>query len=61
MLLMRTLPYREMRPGWFNPESLPEHASPNDELEELEFKIKNRRRVVEEGFSSLFSEAIRPL
>ena len=47
--VLREYAYREIPQGWFNPESLPEHASPNDELEELEFKIKNRERVVEEG------------
>lgn len=59
--ILRECAYREIPQGWFNPESLPEHASPNDELEELEFKIKNRKRVVEEGLGHLFGEAIRPL
>lgn len=47
--VLREYAYRKIPQGWFNPESLPEHASPNDELEELEFKIKNRERVVEGG------------
>lgn len=59
--ILRERVYQEMSQGWFNPESLPEHASPNDELEELEFKIKNRKRVIDEGLGHLFSEAIRPL
>lgn len=59
--VLREYAYREIPQGWFNPESLPEHASPNDELEELEFKIKNRERVVEKSFSHLFGEAIQPL
>ena len=59
--VLRECAYREAQQGWFNPESLPEHASPNDELEELEFKIKNRKRVIEEGLGHLFGEAIRPL
>ena len=53
--------YREIPQGWFKPESLPEHASPSVVLEELEFKIKNRKRVVLEGLGHLFGEAIRPL
>lgn len=59
--ILRECAYREIPQGWFNPESLPAHSSPSDVLEELEFKIKNRKRVIDEGFSSLFSEAIRPL
>lgn len=59
--ILRECAYREAQQGWFNPEVLPKHTSPNDALKELEFKIANRERVVEEGFSSLFSEAIRPL
>lgn len=59
--VLREYAYRAIPQGWFNPESLPEHASPNDELEELDFKIKNRKRVVEEGLGHLFGEAIRPL
>ena len=59
--ILRECAYREAQQGWFNPEVLPKHTSPNDALKELEFKIANRKRVVEEGFSSLFSEAIRPL
>lgn len=59
--ILRECAYREAQQGWFNPESLPEHASPNDELEELEFKIKNRERVVLEGLGHLFGEAISPL
>ena len=59
--ILRECAYREAQQGWFNPEVLPKHTSPNDALKELEFKIANRERVAEEGFSSLFSEAIRPL
>lgn len=59
--ILRECAYREIPQDWFNPESLPEHASPNDELEELEFKIKNQKRVIEEGLGHLFGEAIRPL
>lgn len=59
--ILREYAYREIPQGWFNPESLPEHASPNDELEELDFKIKNRKRVIDEGLGHLFGEAIRPL
>ena len=59
--ILRECAYREAQQGWFNPESLPEHASPNDELEELDFKIKNQKRVVEEGLGYLFGEAISPL
>lgn len=59
--ILRECAYREAQQGWFNPEVLHKHTSPNDALKELEFKIANRKRVVEEGFSSLFSEAIRPL
>lgn len=53
--------YREAQQGWFNPEVLPEHTSPNDALKELDFKIVNRKRVVEEGLGHLFGEAISPL
>lgn len=59
--ILRECVYREIPQGWFKPESPPEHASPYDALEKLDFKIKNRQRVVEEGFSHLFSEAISPL
>ena len=50
-----------MRHSWFNPEVLPKHTSPNDALKELEFKIANRKRVVEEGLGHPFGEAIHPL
>jgi hypothetical protein len=59
--ILRECAYKEIPLGWFNPEPLPEHASPNDELEELDFKIKNQKRVVEEGLGYLFGEAISPL
>lgn len=59
--ILRECAHREIPQGWFNPESLPEHASPNDALEELDFKIKNQKRVVEEGLGYLFGEAIIPL
>lgn len=59
--ILRECAYREIPQGWFNPESLPEHASPNEALEELDFKIKNQERVVEDGLGHLFSEAISPL
>lgn len=59
--ILRECVHREIPLGWFNSESLPEHASPNEALEELDFKIKNRKRVVEEGLGHLFGEAIRPL
>lgn len=59
--ILRECAYREAQQGWFNPESLPEHASPNEALEELDFKIKNRKRVIDEGLGHLFGEAIRPL
>lgn len=59
--ILRECVYREAQQGWFNPEVLPEHTSPNDALKELDFKIVNRKRVVEEGLGHLFGEAIRPL
>lgn len=59
--ILRECVRREIPKGWFNPESLPEHTSPYDALNELEFRIKNRERVVEEGLGHLFGEAIRPL
>lgn len=59
--VLRECVYREAQQGWFNPESLPEHASPNEALNELDFKIKNQERVVEKSFSHLFGEAIQPL
>lgn len=59
--VLREYAYREIPQGWFKPESLPEYASPSVVLEELEFKIKNRERVVLEGLGHLFGEAIRPL
>lgn len=59
--VLRECVYREAQQGWFNPESLPEHASPNEALNELDFKIKNQQRVVEKSFSHLFGEAIQPL
>ena len=59
--ILRECAYREAQQGWFNPEVLPKHTSPNDALKELEFKIANRKRVVEEGLGHLFGEAIRPL
>lgn len=59
--IIRECAHREIPQGWFNPEPLPEHASPNDALKELDFKINNRKRVVEEGLGHLFGEGIRPL
>lgn len=59
--ILREYVRREIPQGWFNPESLPEHTSPYEALNELEFKIKNRERVVLEGLGHLFGEAIRPL
>lgn len=59
--ILRECAYREIPQGWFNPESLPAHSSPSDELEELEFKIKNRKRVIDEGLGHLFGDAISPL
>ena len=59
--ILRECVHREIPQGWFNSESLPEHASPYRVLEELDFKIKNRERVVEEGLGLPFREAISPL
>ena len=59
--VLRECAHREIPQGWFSPESLPEHASPNDARKELDFKIKNRERVVLEGLGQLFGEAISPL
>lgn len=59
--VLRECVYREAQQGWFNPEVLPEHTSPNDALKELDFKIANRKRVVEEGLGHLLGKAIRPL
>lgn len=59
--ILRECAHREAQQGWFNPEFLPAHASPNDVLKELDFKIANRKRVVEEGLGHLFGEAISPL